>query len=226
MISAIGVGLLCGADWRSFRGNESNGFAADETQALSIENTAWTVDLTGRGLSSPVIVGDRVFLTASSGYRQDRLQVLCLRESDGGKLWERQFWATGRTQCHEKMCNATPTPASDGERVFAFYSSNDIAALDFDGNLLWYRGLGHDFPNANNSLGMASSPIVVGDTVIVQVETDVESFAAGLDVETGISRWKIERPRSENWTSPGVLRNVEGKGELVLLLGSTGPTVI
>jgi outer membrane protein assembly factor BamB len=214
--------LLGGADWRSFRGNESNGFAANEAQPVSIKDTAWTVALEGRGLSSPIIVGDRVFLTSSSGYRQDRLHVMCFSDSGGEKLWERQFWATGRTQCHEKMCVATPTPATDGTRIFAFYSSNDIVALDLDGNLLWYRGLGHDFPNASNSLGMASSPIVVGDTVVVQVESDSESFAAGLDVENGISRWKIDRPRQSNWTSPAVLPQKIEDRELVLLQGSTG----
>jgi outer membrane protein assembly factor BamB len=87
--------------------------------------------------------------------------------------------------CHNKMCVATPTPASDGKRIFAFYSSNDVICLDLAGNLLWYRGLTFDYPNASNSLGMASSPVVVNDTLVVQVESDAEAFAVGLDTQTG-----------------------------------------
>jgi outer membrane protein assembly factor BamB len=163
-----------------------------------------------------------VIVTASSGFDQDRLHVICHAASSGEALWHRQFWATGSTSCHPKMSVATPTPASDGSRIFAFYSSNDLACLDLDGNLLWYRGLGHDFPNASNSLGMASSPVVVGETVIVQVESDADSFAAGLDVHTGETRWRIARPRAANWTSPIVWSGATGDEPQVLLQSSKG----
>ncbi len=203
-----------------FRGNDANGVTADSAPE-DLKTIAWSVELEGRGLSGPIIVGDQVFITSSSGYRQDRLHVLSFDRQSGEKLWERQFWATGQTGCHQKMCVATPPPASDGQRVFAFYSSNDLACLDLDGNLLWYRGLGYDFPNASNSLGMSSSPVVVGDTVVVQVESDAEAFAMGLDVATGIARWKIERPRAANWTSPALLPGSNGNGQRLVLLQST-----
>ncbi len=116
----------------------------------------------------------------------------------GKKLWERQFVATGRTMCHEKMCNATPTMASDGENVIAFFSSNDLICLNKDGDLQWYRGLGSEYPNASNSLGMSSSPIVIGKTAVVQVESDAEAFACGIDVETGTTKWQMDRPRAAN----------------------------
>jgi len=161
-------------------------------------------------------------VTASSGFDQDRLHVICSDAPSGETLWHRQFWATGNTSCHPKMSVATPTPASDGTRVFAFYSSNDLACLDLDGHLLWYRGLGHDYPNASNSLGMASSPVVVGETVIVQVESDADAFAAGLDVHTGQTRWRIERPRAANWTSPVVWSGAPGDAVRVLLQSSKG----
>ena len=108
-----------------------------------------------------------MFLTASSGVEQDRLHVVCLSTKTGAKLWERQFWATGRTMTHPKTCVAANTPCSDGQRLFCQFSSNDILCLDLDGNVLWLRGLGRDYPNASNSLGMAASPIVVGDTLVV-----------------------------------------------------------
>jgi outer membrane protein assembly factor BamB len=218
------IALLTGADWRQFRGNDVSGVAQDASVPSSFsatENIVWKADLPGRGLSGPIVVGGRIYVTASSGFRQNRLHVLCFERKTGEKIFERQFWATGRTMCHPKMCVATPTPASDGKRVFAFYSSNDVACLDLDGNLLWYRGLTHDYPNASNSLGMSSSPIVVDDTLIVQVENDAESFAVGLDVETGKSRWKKERPKRANWTSPTFITDKAGKS-LALLQSSRG----
>jgi outer membrane protein assembly factor BamB len=211
------------ADWPQFRGPESSGVSPDKNPPASItDNIAWSADLPGRGLSGPIVVGGRVFLSASSGYQQDRLHVLCFDAKTGKKLWERQFWATGRTLCHPKMCNATPTPASDGKRVFAFFSSNDVICLDLEGNLQWLRGMTHDYPNASNSIGMASSPVVVGETLIVPVENLSESFTAGLDVETGTNRWKLDRPLLDNWTSPIVIRGKSRDDDLVVLQSARG----
>jgi outer membrane protein assembly factor BamB len=212
---------LTGADWRQFRGNESNGRAADEGPA-SFDNLAWKAELPGRGVSGPIVTGGRVFVTASSGHQQDRLHVLCFDDATGKRVWERQFWATGRTQTHPRICVAAPNPASDGQRIFALFSTNDLACLDLDGNLLWYRAVGYDHPNANNSLGMASSPLVAGDTLIVQVESDAEGFALGLDTATGLDRWKIDRPQRSNWSSPTVLRHGDGGAIAVLLQSSAG----
>lgn len=227
LVSRIALASLAliatGADWRQFRGNDTSG-VSPQAGPKSWSSAAWKAELPGRGLSAPIIVGESVLVTCSSGYSQERLHVLSFDADTGDRNWERQFWATGRTMSHPKTAVAAPTPASDGERVFAFYSSNDLACLDLDGNLLWYRGLTHDFPNASNSLGMASSPVVVDETVIVQVETDDESFATGLDVETGVARWKIERPRRANWTSPTIFTGEQQT--LVLLQSSEGVTAV
>ncbi len=206
------------ADWTQFRGPGGDGIAPDTRLPTSLDAgaVAWSVNLPGRGISSPVIVGKRVFVTASSGARQDRLHVLCFNLADGVLLWERQFWATGRTQTHEKISAATPSPASDGQRIYAIFSSNDCAALDLDGNLLWFRGLGRDYPNASNSLGMSSSLVVADGVVVAQVENDSESFTAGLDAKTGLNRWKLDRPKKANWTSPVVMKGTDGKPVLAL----------
>ncbi len=220
-----GFVVLAGADWRQFRGTQSTSVADNEAAPTSFsekENIAWKSKLPGRGLSGPIVVGNQVFITASSGHFQDRLHVLAFDNVTGKQQWERQFWATGRTQCHDKMAVATPQPASDGQRIFAFYSSNDLMCLDLEGNLLWFRGLAVDYPNASNSLGMSSSPVVVGDTVVVQVESDSEAFAAGLDVTTGLQRWKIDRPKMSNWTSPAVITGKTPADDLVLLQSGTG----
>ena len=218
-------GAAHAADWLQFRGNNGDGIAPDSDLPLTWsegDNIAWKSALPGRGLSGPIVVSDKVYVTSSSGFRQDRLHVHCFDAKSGKELWDRQFWATGNTMCHPKMAVATSHPASDGKRVFAFYSSNDLACLDLDGNLLWYRGLGWDNPNASNSLGMASSPIVVGDTLVVQVESDAEAFATGIDVATGLHRWKIQRPRAANWTSPSLLKGKTPELDVVLLQSSKG----
>jgi outer membrane protein assembly factor BamB len=216
-----------GADWPQFRGADSSAVSAESNVPTAIgENVAWSVDLPGRGLSGPIVVGGKVFLTASSGYLQDRLHVMAFDAGSGKKLWHRQFWATGRTLCHPKMCNATPTPCSDGKRVFAFYSSNDVICLDIDGNLQWMRGMTHDYPNASNSIGMSSSPVVASETLIVPVENLSESFTAGLDVVTGTNRWKLDRPLLDNWTSPVLRPGRDRDDDLVVLQSGKGSAAL
>ncbi len=211
------------ADWKQFRGNAATGAteSADLSKAIEL-NVAWSIPLPGRGLSSPIIVGDKVIVTSASGYDQDRLRIGCFDASTGQQLWERQFWATGRTSSHPKTCNAAPTPASDGQRIFALFSSDDLICLDLDGNLQWVRGLMVDFPNASNSLGMAQSPLVVAGTLVVQIENDSQSLAVGIDPENGESRWTAERPQRANWTSPTILPGPTSQEDLVLLQSSAG----
>lgn len=215
---ALGIGLLQsnGADWLQFRGPQGSGVVAEANLPVKLEakHIAWKTALPGRGLSSPVIVGQRVFVTATTA--PDRLHVLCFDASSGKQLWERKFWATGRTICHEKISLAAPSPVSDGERIFALFSSNDLFCLDLDGNLLWLRGLMRDYPNASNSLGLSSSPVVADGTLVAQFETDGDAFALGLDASTGENRWKNVRPRRVNWTSPLVTKGADGKHGVIL----------
>jgi outer membrane protein assembly factor BamB len=211
-------------DWRQFRGNDCNGVAEATnlpTQWSETDNVAWKVELPGKGPSSPIVVAGHVIVTSSSGARQDRLHVLSYSAATGRLEWERQFWATGRTLCQPMTAVAAPTPASDGERIFALFSSSDLACLDLYGNLLWYRGLQIEHPSAGNDVGMASSPVVVGQTVIVQIESQGDSFAAGFDAESGDTRWLIERPRLGNWSSPTVVRRKNSGDDLVLLQSTT-----
>lgn len=211
------------ADWRKFRGNKGTGEAEGDAPPTAWEDEgddrpgiAWRIDLPGRGVSSPIVVADHVIVTASSGFKQDRLHVLCFDADTGKQQWHRQFWATGRTLCHPTMAVAAGTPASDGARIVAQFSSNDLICLDLDGNLLWLRGLGYDFPTAANDVGMASSPLIIQDTVVVQIENKGESFAAGIDLTTGETRWRVERAHAMNWTSPA-LWQPDGGQPLVLL---------
>tara|TARA_R110002096_G_scaffold147671_33_gene307964 strand:+ start:1007 stop:2194 length:1188 start_codon:yes stop_codon:yes gene_type:complete len=192
------------ADWLQFRGSDSTGVADGEAPAefRGEDSIAWSLDLPGRGLSSPIVIGDNVVVTAASGPNQELLHIICVDAGNGEVRWERRFWATGRTMTHKKTSVAAPTPCSNGELIFAYYSSNDLFCVDLEGNLQWLRGLGYDYPNASNSLGMASSLLVTDDALIVQSENDSESFAAGLDLRTGENLWRKMRPKGANWTSP------------------------
>ncbi len=208
-------------DWPQFRGPGSAAVAGDAAIPANLK-IDWSAPLPGRGLSSPILVGEKVFVTCSSGPAQDRLHLLCFHAATGAQIWERRLQATGRTMAHPKTAVAASTPCSDGQRVFAMWSSNDLAAFDLEGNLLWVRGLTADYPNASNSLGMASSPIVVGGTVVAMIENDSESYSLGIDVNTGRNLWKLDRPKSANWTSPVAWRADAKAMPVVVLQSSKG----
>ena len=214
------------ADWRGFRGTDGNGFISSQIASdlsLNAENS-WKVDLPGRGLSSPIVVGELVLITASSGPQQENLHIIAFNSLDGGKVWERIFRATGRTICHKKTCVAACTMVSDGKVVIAQFSSNDIFCLDLKGNLRWLRGLTFDYPNIANGLGMSSSPVLSNGVLIAQVENDADSFTFGLSLMNGTTQWKKERPKGANWTSPVVLK--KGSQKWVGLQSNKGLAVL
>ena len=148
------------ADWPQFRGPDGVGFADGNDlpeKWTATENIRWKAALPGKGLSSPVIAGGKVYVTACSGYQETRLHLLCFDAASGKQLWERQLWATGSTMCHPKTNMAAPTPATDGRNVYAMFATGDIAAFDADGRLLWYRALARDYPQITNQVGLAAS---------------------------------------------------------------------
>ena len=210
------VSLVCGmllatvadaraADWRQFRGPGGRGVAAGETIRMAWserEGIAWKADLPGKSASSPIVVGDLVVTTASSGAKQDRLHLIALDRVTGARRWERTLWATGRTLCHPTSAVAAGTPASDGERIVALFSSCDLVCLDLTGRLLWQRNLAVEHPRAGNDVGMGSSPRIIGDTVVVQIDCQGDPFAAGIDLATGDDRWSVPRDRVASWSSP------------------------
>ncbi len=219
---AIAASAAWAGDWPQFRGPGGRGIS-DETglplQWGKDQGIRWKLELPGRGLSSPVVAGGRLFLTACSGPTQERLHVLCFDASSGIPLWEREFRATGSTQCNGKTSMAAPTPATDGRRLFALFATGDLAALDRDGNLLWYRSLCGDYPTVGNNVGMAASPILHRDTLFVAVENVGDSFVAGIDARTGANRWKHARAQKINWTTPLV---TERAGRAEVLFQSPG----
>jgi outer membrane protein assembly factor BamB len=207
-------------DWDGFRGPQGNPVSLSrlplEWDVNKGNNIAWKSPIPGRGVSGPIIVGNRIFVTASGGVNQQRLYVLCYDVKSGVQLWRRDFWATGRTYSHPTSANAAPTPVSDGKHLYAFYSSNDLICLDLDGNLKWFRGLAHDYPKAGNDVGMAASPVVAGNVVIVQVENQGDSFACAVDKNSGLEVWRKPRDPRANWSSPTTYIHSNGAPTVVL----------
>lgn len=214
--------------WRGFRGNEATGVSEQKGLPVEIsdtDNLAWKVELPGRGPSGPIVVGDRIFVTCSGGAGEDQLYVVCFDVNQGHKLWQRKFRATGRCFCHPLSANAAPTPCTDGESVFAFFSSNDLVCLDLDGNLKWFRGLAVDHPKAGHDTGMSSSPAVYGDTIVCQVENQGDSFVTAIDKNTGATIWEIERARDASWSSPIIFADANQRA-LCLLNSADRATIV
>ena len=238
LLKALAATLFCGIvlgsamasqaeDWLQFRG--SGGSSSDGAKESALPNSftettnvSWKVELPAKGVSSPIVVNDRVYVTSSSGAIQDRIYVLCFDGKSGKQLWRREYWATGRGYCHPTSANAAPTPVSDGKNIYAFFSSNDLACLDLDGNLQWFRGLTYDYPKAANDVGMSSSPIVAEGAVICQVENQGDSFVAGIDSATGKSLWRIDRTKASNWASPAYVKGAGSRPAQIVLTDRTG----
>jgi outer membrane protein assembly factor BamB len=214
-----------GGDWPQFRGPGGSGVSEEEGLPVAWgpdRNIIWKAPLPGQGHSNPVIAGGRVFVTSSSGYQDSRLHVLCLDQASGRRLWQREFQATGSTFCHPKSNMAVPTPVTDGSAVYALFGTGDLAALDAEGNLLWYRSLARDYPSRGNVNGMSASPVLWGDVLILPQDNLGDSFVAGVDVRTGANRWKTARPRGHNWSSP--LLVPQGDRALVVISAVAGLT--
>ena len=216
---------LRAADWAQFKGPNATGVSPDKNLPLEWgkdKGQKWKAALPARGVSSPVVFGDRVYVTCSSGVRDDRLHVLCFDAHSGKQLWHRQLQATGGTSAHPKSCMAANTPVADETGVYALFATGDLACFDADGTLRWYRSLVGDYPTITNQVGMAASPVLVKDRLIVPMDNAGESFIAAVDTKYGKNVWKAERPREINWVTP-IVRTV-GTSTEVLFDGPMGLT--
>ncbi len=197
-------------DWTGWRGSERNAVSRESDVPLrwsATEGIRWRTAVPGAGISSPIIHGDRVFLSSSGGQRQQDLELICLSTSDGNERWRCRFWGTAPTRHHAtKSSMASPTPVTDGERVFVFYGTGDLFAVDVDGGLLWHRSLASEYGSFENRFAASSSPVLHGDQVILQCDHFADSYLIAVDRRTGATRWKVERPETWlSWSSPGIV---------------------
>ena len=161
------------ANWPCWRGPSGQGYAQDRAVPLSwseSENLLWKTDLPGRGNSSPIIWGDRIFLTAASQNGDERY-VLCVRAADGKILWKQvvpKKAPAGKT--HDWNGYASSSCVTDGSRVYAFFGTPGLFCYDFEGNLVWK----HDFGifTSETGWGTAASPFLFEDLVIQNCDND------------------------------------------------------
>ncbi len=147
--------------------------------------------------------GERVFVTASDGRLSDRLHLLCLDRANGKELWHARFFGSAVSEGQFAPGGmAVPTPTTDGKRVFALFGTGDLVCVDFDGRPVWVRSLAQEYGPFRNRWGMASSPTLVGDLLVVQVDHPGQSYLLGVDAATGANRWRTKRDTSVNWSSP------------------------
>lgn len=193
-----------GSNWPQFRGPGGLGIAAGN-KSLPAEfdqskNAIWRCAVS-RGHSSPCVWGDRIFLT---GRVDDKLETICIDRESGEVLWRRSAPATALERVHRVNSPATPTPATDGERVFVFFGSYGLLCYDFEGAERWTRPL----TATGNTFGTAVSPIIAGDYLIFSCDQNKGSYLEAIDRKTGETVWKTDRSQFKaNWSTPMYWRN-------------------
>jgi hypothetical protein len=186
------------------------------------------VELPGPGASSPIVVGDRVFVTCYSGYGLDaadsgelsRLErhLLCLNRATGETIWSYDAPAEGRESNYVDFLvrhgYATSTPTSDGERVYVFFGTSGVRALDLDGKQLWRADVGA----LSHNWGTGGSLVLDGDLLLVNAAVESDSFIA-LDKRSGAEVWRVKRLIS-SWSTPVAVELPDGGRELIVSIKS------
>jgi outer membrane protein assembly factor BamB len=236
---------LSAQNWPSFRGPSASGVAdgreptAVKWNASTGENILWKTPLAGVAVSSPIIWGDRVFVSTAvssdptAGIKtglygavepakdvsKHSWKLVALDKRTGKVLWERvAHEGIPKTKRHPKSSQATATPVTDGRHVIVSFGSEGLYAYDVDGKLLWTRDLGvlnaGWFYDPDYEWGIGSSPIIWKNLVIVQCDIQKNSFLAAFDVATGAPVWRTAREEIPSWSTPTVFETT-GRAELV-----------
>ena len=230
--------------WPSFRGPSASGVAdgqglPNSWDVRTGENVVWRTPIPGLAHSSPVVWGDRVFVTtaisskgnatfkpglygdgdASEDRSSHKFVLYAIDKRTGTIAWERvAFEGEPRSKRHIKSTYASASPATDGRIVVAWFGSQGVYAYDMNGNVLWKVDIGrvdmgaYDIPSYE--WGPASSPIIWQDRVFIQVDTQADSFVLALDARTGNVIWKADRQELPSWGTPTVVSTSAGE-ELV-----------
>jgi len=220
-----------GADWSRFRGPHGAGVVDEENRPPvefnETKNLKWKASLPGPGSSSPIIIGDKVFVTCWSGYGTDqrdpgspsdlKRHLVCLDRHDGKVLWDQAVPAALPEDTYRGMFAehgyATHTPVSDGESVFAFFGKSGVYAFDLDGNQLWRANVGDGLDG--RGWGSASSPILYENLLIVPAVVESYSLIA-FDKKSGKRVWDQEADGfGSTWGTPILVDLPDGTVELV-----------
>lgn len=232
-------------NWPQFRGTRAAGFAegfktATEWDVPSSKNVKWKTPIEGLGHSSPIIWGDRVYVTTAvtaSGDMDLRVglygdvapvedtsehvwKVIALNKHDGSVIWEvTAHEGVPKIKRHTKATHANSTPATDGQHIVAFFGSEGLHCYDTDGKLLWKKDFGvldsgwYTMPEAQ--WGFASSPVIYKDMVIVQCDVQKGSFLAALSIKDGSEIWRVPREDVPTWSTPTVYAE-DGRPQIIV----------
>ena len=225
LIVAGGNAATRADNWPGWRGPARNGVSPEEHvpgKWSPEQGIAWKTPLPGTGSSQPVIWNDRIFVTASDGPRHETLYILCLDRDSGKILWQQRLWGTAPTGYFPgKSSMATPTSITDGRRLFTFFGTGDVFCFDLDGRLQWQRSLASEYGEFENRFAHSSSPLLYGDSLILQCDHYGSSYLLAVDPATGANRWKKDRPECWlSWSSPQLVPVGEGKPPELVLSGS------
>lgn len=204
--------------WPQFRGPNSSGLGAGKppVQFGPDQNVRWKTPV-GAGLSSPIIWEGRIFLTEFDREKK-QLATLCIDRRTGKILWRRAVAPEQIEKVHEISSPAGSTPVTDGERVYVYFGSYGLVAYDMNGNLKWERR----FPNPENPYGAVASPIIAGDSLVLNHQGK-DAYLLALNRRNGQTVWKTDRSMFQyGWSTPVHWRH-DGIDEIVVLGGDFQP---
>ena len=216
MLILFALTLLVQNQWPQFRGPNASGISEEANLPALFgpgENVRWKTPVP-LGNSSPVVAGGKVYLT---GFEKERLLTIAIDKQTGQVLWQREA-PRPRKQVIERPSNgpASASPVSDGQNVYVFFQDFGILAYGPDGKELWRVPLGP----FNNPFGHGTSPILAGDTLIMNIDQDTGSYLLALDKNSGRVVWRTERPLAQRGYATPVLYRSPDKTLQVLVAGS------
>ncbi len=207
-------------NWPSWRGPTSNGVAPPGDYPISWsteENIVWSIDLPGAAGSTPVVWGNRIFLT---GPDQDRNAVICLDRS-GREQWRTDLGAL-RPGKHKKASGCNPSPVIDGRHVWVYFKSGDLGCLNYQGEVLWQVNLQKRYGEDTLWWDLGTSPVLSRDYVIVAVMQTGDSYLVAFEKESGKVAWKVDRnlgapeEAAQSYSTPVVIDN-QGTEQVIVV---------
>jgi outer membrane protein assembly factor BamB len=200
------------SNWPRWRGPQQDGHSAEADLPVkwSNDNVVWKTSLPGIGQSSPIIWGDRIFLTSELEKGRERL-VFCVDRKTGKLLWQQTAWKGQPEPSHAMNGWASASCATDGEVVVAFFGRGGLHAYSVDGKPLW----SHDLGRFESPWGVAACPIILDNLVLQNCDSDTNAFLAAFDKRTGSEIWRTRRRDYRGWSTPVVI-DAGTRRELVL----------
>jgi outer membrane protein assembly factor BamB len=212
LAAVVSLHVAVAADWPGFRGHNASGVSM--TTGLPVEfgpnkNVVWKTAIPP-GHSSPVLTADRIFITA---YEPEKLLVIALDRASGKVLWRREVPRLRKQELHKSNSPASPSVATDGRNLFAFFTDFGLISFDVDGAERWRVPLGP----FNNPFGMGASPVLANGKVIQVCDSETGAFIIAVDQNDGKTKWRVERPdMARGFSTPVLYKAPEGRTHVLV----------